>query len=130
MKKIHVILIVIVLVCIGGLLSLLFLLHGPEEFNTVKVKTFCLTEYQWEIQTFSTDQNVGEVNEKNVAIEKAKALWLEKYNVDIPEKKVKVAYDPKEECWHVYSTLSPNALGGVLHAIIQKSGDLVVWSED
>ena len=130
MKRKHVILIIFILICIGGLLSVTFLFHRLEESNIPQIETFCLTEYQWEIQTFSTDQNVGEVNEKNVAIEKAKALWLEKYNVDIPEKKVKVAYDPKEECWHVYSTLSPNALGGVLHAIIQKSGDLVVWSED
>lgn len=131
MKKIHVTLIVIVLVSIGGLLSLLFLLHGPEEFNTPKVKTFCLTEYQWEIQTFSTDRNVGEVNDKNIAIKNAKSLWLEKYSVDIPKTKIEVAYDSKEECWHVYSTQSPNVLGGVLHTIIQKNGEvLAVWSDD
>lgn len=131
MKKIHVTLIVIVLVSIGGLLSLLFLLHEPEEFNTPKVKTFCLTEYQWEIQTFSTDRNVGEVNDKNIAIKNAKSLWLEKYSVDIPKTKIEVAYDSKEECWHVYSTQSPNVLGGVLHTIIQKNGEvLAVWSDD
>lgn len=102
------VLIVIVLVCIGGLLSLLFLLHGPEEFNTVKVKTFYLTEYQWEIQTFSTDQNVGEVTDQSIAIKNAKSLWLEKYSVDIPKRKIEIAYDSKEECWHVYSTQSSN----------------------
>lgn len=131
MKKIHATLIVIVLVCIGGLLSLLFLLHGPEEFKTQKVKTFCLTEFQWEIQTFSTDQNIGEVNDKNIAIKNAKSLWLEKYSVDIPKTKIEVAYDSKEECWHVYSMQSPNVLGGVLHSIIRKNGEvLAVWSDD
>ena len=113
------------------MLSLLFLLHGPEEYNMVKVKTFCLTDYRWEIQTFSTDQNVGEVNDQNIAIKYAKSLWVEKYSVDIPKRKIEVAYDSKEECWHVYSTQSPNVVGGVLHAIIHKNGGvLAVWSED
>ena len=131
MTRKHVVLIVLVLVCIGGILSLLFLAHGSEESNTSKVETFCLTKYQWEIQTFSEDQNVGEVNDENVAIKNAKSLWLKKYNIDIPEKKIKVAYDSREECWHVYGTLSPNNLGGVLHAIMQKNGDLLaVWIDD
>ena len=125
MKKIYVIVIVIVLVFMGGLLSLLFLFHGPEEFNTLKVKTFSLTEYQWETQTCSTEQNVGEVSDQNIAIEKAKSLWLEKYSVDIPKRKIEVAYDSKEECWHVYSTQSSNMLGGILHTIIHKNGDIL-----
>ena len=83
MTRKHVVLIVLVLVCIGGLLSLLFLAHGSEESNTSKVETFCLTKYQWEIQTFSEDQNVGEVNDENVAIKNAKSLWLKKYNIEI-----------------------------------------------
>ncbi len=110
---------------------MLFLLHRPVEPNTPKVETFSLTKYQWEIQTFSTKQNIGEVNDINVAIKNAKSLWLEKYGVDIPKNMIKGAYDTKEECWHVYGTLSPNALGGVLHAIIRKNGDLLaVWIDD
>lgn len=131
MKRKPVILVVLILVFIGGFLSLLFLLHRPEESNMPKVETFCLAEYQWEIQTFSTVQNIGEVTEEKTAIRKAKALWLEKYSVAIPDKKIEVAYDSKEECWHVYGTLSPNALGGVFHAVIQKDGNLLaVWIDD
>lgn len=131
MKRKNVFLIVIIVVFIGGLLSLLFLLNRPVEPDTSKGETFSITEYQWEIQTFSTEQNVGEVNEKNIAIKNSKLLWLEKYDVDIPEKNIKVACDTKEECWHVYGTLTPNALGGVLHAIIRKNGDLLaVWIDD
>ena len=49
----------------------------------------------------------------------------------LPKTKIEVAYDSKEECWHVYSTQSPNVLGGVLHTIIQKNGEvLAVWSDD
>jgi len=131
MKTKLIILFVLFLVFIGGWLSLLFLLYRTVEPNLPKGETFCLTKYQWEIQTFSTEQSVGEVDNKNIAIKKAKSLWLEKYSVEIPEKKIKVAYDTKEECWHVYGTLSPNALGGVLHAIIRKNGDLLaIWIDD
>ena len=130
MKRKHIILIVLVLVFTGGMLSLL-LLHRSVEPNKPKGETFCLSEYQWEIQTYSIEQNVGEVKGKNVAIKIAKSLWLEKYGVDLPEKKIKVAYDTEEECWHVYSTPSPNTLGSVLHVIIQKNGNLLaVWIDD
>lgn len=106
-------------------------MYRPVILNTPKVETFCLTKYQWEIQTFSTEQNIGEVNDKNVAIKNAKSLWLKKYGVEISEKKIEVAYDTKEECWHVYGMLSSNTLGGVLHALIRKNGDLLaVWIDD
>ena len=128
MKRIWVSLLIIVLICIVAIISVLFLKSRSEE---VKVESFSMTNYQWEIQTFSTDQNVGEVNDKNTAIEKSKSLWIEKYSADIPNRKIKVAYDEKEESWHVYSVSPPNTLGGVLHTIIQKNGDvLAVWSED
>ena len=90
MTRKHVVLIVLVLVCIGGLLSLLFLAHGSEESNTSKVETFCLTKYQWEIQTFSEDQNVGEVNDENVAIKNAKSLWLKNIILTSLKKKLKL----------------------------------------
>jgi len=130
MKK-YVVLITLVLVFVGGLASLLFLLLNTKDPNTSKVEPFCLTEYQWEIQTFSADQNVGEVNDKNIAIKTAQWLWSEKYSVDISEKKIEVFYDAKEECWHVYGSQSPDMLGGALHAIVRKNGDLIaVWIDD
>lgn len=131
MKRKYVILLILALAVIGGALSILFLLQNQKESNVPDVGIFDLTKYQWEIQTFSTDKNVGEINKKNVAINHAKLLWLEKYNIDIHEKKIEVDFDPKEECWHIQSTSSPNTLGGVLHAIIQKNGDvLAVWIDD
>ncbi len=81
MKRIWVSLLIIVLICIVAIISVLFLKSRSED---VKVESFSMTNYQWEIQTFSTDQNVGEVNDKNTAIEKSKSLWIEKYSADIP----------------------------------------------
>lgn len=130
-KRKHVVLIVLILALIGGLISLLFLFNKSVKPATPEVETFCLTQFQWEIQTFSTEQNIGEVDDKNIAIKNSKSLWLEKYSVDIPEKNIKVGYDTKEECWHVYSVPPPNVLGGVVHTIIRKNGDLLaVWIDD
>lgn len=123
----------VILTVIGGLIII---------FSNVKnqpyVGEFSLAEYQWEIETFSLDKNVGQVDDKNVAIEKAKSLWLEKYGIDngqqynfISGRKIEVSYDFKEECWHIYGTLQPNTLGGVPHSIIRKSGEvLAVWIDD
>lgn len=128
----------VVLTVIGGLSSMLFLLQKSKVSKAPDVGIFDLTEYQWEIKTFPLDKNIGQVDDKNVAIEKAKSLWLEKYGIDngqlynfINGRKIEVAYDFKEECWHIYGTLPQNTLGGVPHAIIRKSGEvLAVWIDD
>lgn len=131
MKNKILIISLIALFAIGCVVVIVFAVNRLLDTTQSDVGEFSVSEYEWEIENFSVDQNVGEVNDKNVAIKNAKSLWLEKYSIDIHEKKIEVAYDSKEECWHIYGTLSPNALGGVLHAIIQKEGDvLAVWIDD
>ena len=133
-----VLIVLVVLPVIGGLLTILFLLQKSKEAKAPDVGIFELTEYQWEITTFPSDKNVGQVDDKDVAIEKAKSLWLEQYDMDNRELynsihggKIEVAYDFKEECWHIYGTLLPNTFGGVPHSIIRKSGEvLAVWMDD
>jgi len=131
MKKNAFALIILVLIAIGGFLSLLFLLQRDNDSAAQNIGTFDLTKYQWEVQSFSTNNNIGEVKDKSAAINEAKSLWLEKYNIDAHERNVEVFYDSKEECWHVCGALSPDKLGGDLHAIIRKNGDvLAVWIDD
>ena len=132
MKRKSFIISVIVVVGVGVLVGLLFLSYSTEEPNVLQVGTFSIDEYQWEMQTFSTDQNVGEVKDENAAIIKAKEVWSSKYDADFAERIIKVAYDVNEECWHIYSKFSSkNRVGGGLHAIIQKNGDLcAVWRDD
>ena len=131
MKKNIIILISSIIVFILCMLILIFLWHSAKKNNTQIVGEFSLTDYQWEIQTFSTEQNVGYVKDKTYAINSAKQLWLEKYNIDISNKKIRVSFDSIESCWHVYTIQSPNVVGGVFHAIIHENGDvLAVWPED
>ena len=46
-------------------------------------------------------------------------------------RKIEVAYDLTEECWHIYGTLPKKTLGGVPHANIRKNGEVIaVWQDD
>ena len=119
---------------LGGLIILLFSIKKQPT-----VGEFSLVKYQWEIENFSYNENVGEVNNSNIAIEKAKKLWFEKFSAldektynSINTGKIEISYDSEEECWHINSKKSsPNTLGGILHALIRKNGDVIaVWSDD
>ena len=102
------------------------------------VGEFALEDYQWEIESFPSDENVGEVDTAETAIEKSKELWTQKFATGngksydcINGRKVEVFYDPEAECWYVRETLPRNTLGGVPHAIIRKNGDVIaVWHDD
>lgn len=132
-KRIVFIVIGIVIVVLGGVFFMLCNSNQPHD-----IKEFSLLNYQWEIETFPSDKNVGPVDNANTAIEKAKELWIEEFSM-IGEKpyapvnrgKFEVSYDSEKECWHVNGALSMNTLGGVPHAIIRKNGEVIaVWQDD
>ena len=96
-----------------------------------EVGEFSMDEYEWEIENYRTEGNVGAATDADSAIASAKALWLEKYDVNIRNNKIEVAYDSAEECWHIRGIISSDMLGGGYDAIIQKNGDVIaVWVED
>ena len=72
----------VVSVAIGGLSCAVLLLQKSKGTKAHAVGNFDLSKYQWEIKTFPSDKNVGQVEDKNTATEKAKSLWLEKYGAD------------------------------------------------
>lgn len=122
---------------------MVFLLQKNKE---PEVGVFVLTEYQWEIEHYPLDKNVGQVDDKYAAIEKAMPLWLEwseKYGFDdgqtyqdiyekfIKRREFEVAYDSKEKCWHIYGTFQPNTFGGIPHSIIRENGEVIaVWVDE
>ncbi len=90
---------------------------------------FNLSQYQWELETFPSNSNIGQIKDANDAIKKAESLWSGKYDTSTCEG-IEIAYDSQNECWHVKSVSSPNVLGGVLHVIVHNNGDvLAVWGE-
>ena len=102
--------------------------------NKQEILEFNLRDYQWEIENFPSEENVGKVDNLNTAIEKAKYLWSKALNskVDLSKstKKTKVYYDTLNECWLVTGTLPKRIDGSVPCALIEKDGRvLAVWMD-
>lgn len=118
------------LAIIGG--TMVMLLHSNQQPS---IKEFDVEKYQWEIENFPSEKNVGQVNDVNTVIEKAKELWIEKYSTingqsydPIKGRKIEVFFDNNNDCWLVKTTLLPNTKESVPHAIIRKDGMvLAVW---
>jgi len=129
MKSNRIILIVLFATVLAGLLYILFLFPKSKGLDAISAETFSIEKYQWEIKTFSVNKNIGEINNENDAIEKAKSIWNEKYNVDINT--VELSYDYEEECWHINSMWEQDMVGGMYHVIVRKNGDVIaVWVDD
>ena len=123
--------------CVVALVAIVLIVFLSVNSRS-KVKDFEIETYKWYFETFPSDQNVGNIDDKNIAIDKAMLLWSQKYdesNVssynNIKKRNIRVEYDSAEECWHVYALSGPFTFGGVPHAIIQKNGNvLAVWVDD
>ena len=131
MKKIFVLVVIIfILTVIGGAIIILF--HSNKHHS---IKEFDVLEYQWEIENFSFEKNVGQIDDADTAIEKAKDLWSENYSTvnnqpydPIKKRKIEVFFDQHNDCWLVKTTLPSNTKGAVPHTIIEKDGTvLAVW---
>ena len=95
------------------------------------VNSFDILDYTWEVKNCGYEKNVGSITTKNIAIDKAKQLWKERFGnlyVDniLP---IAVAYDKKCKCWRVNGTLQDNNVDGAVPCgIISKDGDvLALW---
>ena len=116
-----------------------FMLFGsgnqPDTSEQVGIGKFNIEKYQWEIENFPLDKNIGEVNDADTAIEKAKKLWIENYGTvndqpydPIQGREIEVFFDNDNDCWLVKTVLPSNVKGSVPHAIIQKNGTVMaVW---
>ncbi len=136
MKKIFILIAIVLIlatVLIGG--AIIMIARSNKE---PVVKDFNIEEYHWEIENFPSEKNVGQVNDVNMAIEKAKKLWIEElgtvngrsYDPTRGRKETDVFFDDSNDCWLIKGTLPPNTKGSVPCAIIQKNGEvLAVWMD-
>lgn len=140
-KAIILIIILVILSILGGLMIMLSSpqkAQNTQEQLTIEVGKFDLSEFQWDVDTFPSDKNIGSVDDYSVAIDKAKELWVEEYSMlggqaynPINGETIKVRFDEKNDCWLVYGTLPENAVGGVPHVIVKKDGNVIaVWCDD
>ena len=91
-----------------------------------------IATFQREIEEFPFEGNVGPVPDAEIAVTKAKELWLEKYGVingkpydPTGGRPIMIGYDAKNDCWVVNGTLPKNAFGVVPFAIIQGDGTVL-----
>ena len=129
--KIVLVLILLLLPCAIFLSSCLLQPKEPEiEFSNFKLSE-CYTEYEFEIGVFPLEEeiNVGEVNDIETAVERAKELWDRRfpegnYNAKGWEK-IQVFYDESENCWLV-STELPSYIDGVVPcALFRSNGEVL-----
>ena len=99
------------------------------------IREFDVLDYKWEIENFPSEEKVGQVSDANTAIEKAKELWIEKYDIvngqpydPINGRKCEVYFDHGSDCWLVKISLPSNTKGSTPHTIIRKDGTVIaVW---
>ena len=78
----------------------------PQD-QTIQVSEFSLSNYWAEVFDFHYEKNVGQITAPEIAIEKAKMVWQEKfgkYYVDNNDP-ITVSYDTENECWLVKEIL-------------------------
>lgn len=104
--------------------------NSSKKENTT-VYTFDISDYSWELENCGYTKNIGPVTTKNIAIDKAKQLWKERFGniYEINGLPIAVAYDEKNKCWLVNGTLQDDSVDGAVPcALITKDGDvLAMW---
>ena len=116
------------------LFCLLALICGALVGCAAQVKNFDVSEYQYEIERFSSEKNVGSIANSKDAIQKAEVVWIEIYGEDVEEEQpYQASYDDQNDVWLVEGTLKGlRHKGGVAKILIEgQSGDvLAVWHEE
>ena len=125
-RKRIVLLVLIVAILIGGVCMIII------QNKTPNVKGFEFNDYQYYVDSFPSEENVGNIIDAKDAIKKAEKIWIKLYGESIKkEKPYQVFYDEDNGIWLIQGTLRSNMKGGVANILIQnKTGKvLAVWQE-
>lgn len=126
-RKRIVLLVLIVAILIGGVCMIII------QNKTPNVKGFEFNDYQYYVDNFPSEENVGNIIDAKDAIKKAEKIWIKLYGESIKkEKPYQVFYDENNGIWLIQGTLRSNMKGGVAKILIQnKTGKvLAVWHEE
>lgn len=125
-KKNVFLLLLILVIFIGGVFMVIVQNKSPV------VENFKSSDYQYYIDNFSSEENVGSIIDAKDAIKKSEIIWIKLYGENIKkEKPFKVFYDAKSEIWLVQGTLRSNMMGGVANILIDNDTGkvLAVWHD-
>lgn len=125
-KKNVFLLLLILVIFIGGVFVVIVQNKSPV------VENFKSSDYQYYIDNFSSEENVGSIIDAKDAIKKSEIIWIKLYGENIKkEKPFKVFYDAESEIWLVRGTLRSNMMGGVANILIDNDTGkvLAVWHD-
>ena len=125
-RKRIVLFVLIIVILIGGVCMIII------QNKTPNVKAFEFNDYQYYIDNFPSEENVGNIIDAKDAIKKAEKIWIKLYGESIKkEKPYQVFYDENNGIWLVQGTLRSNMKGGVANILIQnETGKIVaVWHD-
>ena len=125
-KKRIVLLVLIIVILLGGACVILF------QNQTPNVKAFESNDYQYYVDNFPSEENVGNIIDAKDAIKKAEKIWIKLYGESMKkEKPYQVFYDENTGIWLVQGTLRSDMMGGVANILIQNETGkvLAVWHD-
>ena len=125
-KVLFIFLLVLFMTFIGGILVVIIKNKSPE------IKTFEVSEYQYYIDNFSSEANLGFISDSKDLLKKVEVIWIEQYGERIKNQKpYQVFYDEANGIWLVHGTLRSNMMGGVANILVDNDTGkvLAVWHD-
>ena len=118
--------VLIIVILIGGVYMIII------QNKTPNVKAFEFNDYQYYIDNFPSEENVGNIIDAKDAIKKAEKIWIKLYGESIKkEKPYQVFYDENNGIWLVQGTLRSNMKGGVANILVDNDTGkvLAIWHD-
>ena len=125
-KVLFIFLLILFMTFIGGILVVIIKNKSPE------IKSFEVSEYQYYIDNFSSEDNLGFISDSKELLKKVEVIWIKKYGERIKnEKPYQVFYDEENGIWLVQGTLRSNMMGGVANILVDNDTGkvLAVWHD-
>ena len=125
-KLFYIFLPVLFMAFIGVILVVIIKNESPE------IKTFEVSEYQYYIDNFSSEDNLGFISDSKDLLKKVEAIWIKRYGKRIKNQKpYQVFYDEANGIWLVQGTLRSNMMGGVANILVDNDTGkvLAVWHD-
>ena len=103
-----------------------------KQNNSPDVRTFVVSDYQYYIESFPSEENLGSISNAKDAAIRAETIWIKTYGKCVKkEKPYQIFYDAQNEVWLIQGSLRSNMMGGVANILIENDTGkvLAVWHE-
>ncbi|MBQ1252589.1 MAG: hypothetical protein IIY02_06705, partial [Firmicutes bacterium] len=95
-----------------------------------EIKTFEVSEYQYYIDNFPAQDELGDIIDTEDLLKKVETIWIKIYGEGIKSQKpYQVFYDEKNSIWLVHGTLQSDMMGGVANILVDHDTGkaLAIW---